>query len=55
MNKYGKCILSRDAVAYTSPRRVEGMGTVNAVIFHIRNFINYSVFKKSAKDYPVTR
>ena len=55
MSKYGKCILSRDAIAYTSPRRVTGMGTFNAVMFHIKNFVNYSLFRKSAKDYPVAR
>ena len=55
MNKYGKCILHRNAIAYTSPRRIAGMGTVNAVMFHTKNFINYSLFRKPAKDYPTTR
>ena len=55
MNRHGRCILNRNAVAFTSPRRVAGMGTVNAIMFHAKNFVTYSLFKKAEKDYPVTR
>ncbi len=54
MSKFGKCVLARDARAYTSPRRLAGMGSLGAVKFHIINFIRFTFFKRSA-SYPVTR
>ena len=54
MSKFGKCVLARDARAYTSPRRLSGMGSLGAVKFHIINFIRFTFFKRGA-SYPVTR
>lgn len=53
--KFGKCVLARNARAITSPRRVEEMGLDKAVLFHLKNFFNYTFFKKAKSDYPEAR
>ncbi len=54
-SKYGKCVLARDAVAVTSPRRVTKQGWWSAVAFHIKNFFKYIIFKRPEKYYPTVR
>jgi len=55
MSKHGKVVLARNAIAITSPRRLIGMGLSNAVIFHIKNFFRFVIFKRGAKNYSIER
>lgn len=55
MARHGKCVLLRNAIAVTSPRRVVGMGLLNAVAFHIKNFFRIIFFKKPADYYSIMR
>lgn len=55
-SKFGKCVVLRNAIAYTSPRRLkmEG-GALHAVFYHILNFFRYKLFGRGSEDYPAIR
>lgn len=55
LSKIGRCVFVRDAIAYSSPRRVRKTGALRICIFHIVNFFRYKLFKKSHENYPVVR
>ncbi len=55
MARHGKCILVRNAVAITSPRRITGMGLGKAVAFHVKNFFKIILLKEPEDYYPVAR
>lgn len=54
-SKFGKCVFARKANVFTSPRRIEKGGTLNVVMFHLKNFIKFSFYKKPAEEYEAYR
>ena len=54
-SKFGKCVFARKANVFTSPRRVEKGGTVNIIMYHLKNFIKFSIYKKPSDDYEPYR
>ncbi len=55
LSKMGRCVFVREAVAFSSPRRLEKKGILATVIFHVLNFFRYALFKKPAEEYPDVR
>jgi glycosyltransferase involved in cell wall biosynthesis len=54
--KLGKCLVLRNAIAYTSSRRLKmGAGTLYTVGYHVANFFRYRLLGTGAKGYPVIR
>ncbi|MEM5868865.1 MAG: glycosyltransferase, partial [Candidatus Aenigmatarchaeota archaeon] len=53
--KIGKCIFLRDAIAYSSPRRIRKVGALKICVFHIINFFKYKLLKKPYEEYDVVR
>ncbi len=54
-SKFGKCVFARKANVFTSPRRVEKGGTANIIMYHLKNFIKFSIYKKPSDDYEPYR
>jgi len=54
-SKLGNCVFARKANVLTSSRRVEKGGTVNIIIYHLKNFIKFSIYKKPSDDYEPYR
>ncbi len=55
VSEYGKCIFLRDAVAYSSSRKLEKMGFWHAIIFWLKNYLEFKIKKVTENDYPVIR
>ncbi|MEM5779274.1 MAG: glycosyltransferase [Candidatus Aenigmatarchaeota archaeon] len=53
--KIGKCIFLRDAIAYSSPRRIRKVGALKICVFHIINFFKYKLLKKPHEEYAIVR
>ncbi len=54
-SKFGKCVFARKANVFTSARRVEKGGTANIIMYHLKNFIKFSIYKKPSDDYKPYR
>lgn len=55
LSKIGKCKLVIDAVAFSSPRRLEKQGILRTVIFHALNFMRYTILKNPSTKYEAIR
>ncbi len=55
MKKYGKCIFISKAIAYSSPRRLEKLGVLKVVLYHIENYFRFVLLNKPKKYYPAVR
>lgn len=54
-SKLGKCVFARKANVFTSPRRIEKGGTAHTILYHLKNFIKFSIYKKPSDDYTAYR
>jgi len=54
-SRIGKCVFARRANVFTSPRRVEKGGTINIVLYHLKNFIKFSIYRQPSEDYKPYR
>lgn len=54
IKEYGKCIVEKDLIAYTSSRRSSKMGALNFMGFHIINFFRFLAGRPS-RNYPFIR
>ncbi|MDI6730620.1 MAG: glycosyltransferase family 2 protein [Candidatus Altarchaeum sp.] len=54
-SKFGKCVFARKANVFTSARRVEKGGTANIIMYHLKNFIKFFIYKKPSDDYKPYR
>lgn len=55
IRKYGKCKFIRNAIAFTSPRRLQNKGSLGITLFHVKNLIRYELFKRSSNNFPHDR
>ncbi len=54
IKEFGKCVVEKDLIVYTSPRRSAKMGAVGFMRFHIINFF-WFLMGKPSQNYPVIR
>ncbi len=55
LKRYGKILYLKNAVVYTSARRIFAWGVSGFFIYHVINIIKYHLTKKPRKDYPPIR
>ncbi len=55
LSKIGKCKFVANAIAFSSPRRLQKQGILYIVLFHLLNFFRYTLFEKPAEEYPPIR
>jgi hypothetical protein len=49
--KHGKTVYVKNAIAYTSARRIREWGWPKFIAFHTKNFIKYNLFGMYSKNY----
>ena len=54
IKEYGKCVVEKHLVVYTSPRRSSKMGALGFMKFHIINFV-WFLMGKPSRNYPIIR
>jgi glycosyltransferase involved in cell wall biosynthesis len=54
IKEYGKCVVEKDIVVYTSSRRSSKMGALNFMHFHTINFFRFLLGRPS-RNYPLIR
>lgn len=55
LRKYGKIVFCKDAVVYSSERRVKKWGVLRFFIFHVSNIFRYIFFKNPKQNYEEIR